>query len=122
MEDGKRNRTAAYELAKEKAQRTGEPIRVGERIAYYIASGGGTRVFETARLASDWDPAAPDEDTTHYLGRLDQFASKFEAFFETDHAFRQVFSEEDLFGFDPSGIGLAVRERVPEELEDEVPF
>ena len=119
---GKRNRTAAYELAKEKATRTSEPIRVGERIAYYIASGGGTRVFETARLASDWDPTAPDEDTAHYLGRLDQFASKFEAFFESDHAFRQVFSEEDLFGFDASGIRLAVRERAPEELEDEVPF
>ena len=121
VSEGKRNRTAAYELAKADAEATGEEVRVGRRIAYYIAKGGG-RVFEAARLARDWDPADPDEDTEHYLGRLDQFASKFETFFETDHAFRQVFSEEDLFGFDPSGIRLAVRERAPEAVEDDVPF
>lgn len=119
--EGKRNRTAAYELAKADAEATGEEVRVGRRIAYYIAKGGG-RAFEAARLARDWDPADPDEDTEHYIGRLDQFASKFEPFFETPHAFRQVFSEEDLFGFDPRGIRLAVREREADEVEDDVPF
>jgi DNA polymerase elongation subunit (family B) len=119
--EGKRNRTAAYEVAKREAERTGDDARVGQRVAYYIASGGG-RVFETAKLASLWDPSDPDEDTAHYLGRLDQFAAKFEPFFEAEHAFRQVFSEEDLFGFDASGIRLAVRERATEGLEDDVPF
>ena len=38
------------------------------------------------------------------------------------HAFRQVFSEEDLFGFDPRGIRLAVREREADDVEDDVPF
>ena len=46
----------------------------------------------------------------------------FEPFFESPHAFRQVFSEEDLFGFDASGIRLAVRERSIDEVEDDVPF
>lgn len=119
--EGKRNRTAAYELARREAEVTGEPPKIGTRIAYYIASGGG-RVFEAAKLAREWNPENPDEDTAHYLGRLDQFATKFEPFFETDHAFRQVFSEEDLFGFDARGIRLAVRERAPEEVEGDVPF
>ncbi|OZC04642.1 DNA polymerase [Rubricoccus marinus] len=121
VRDGKRNRPASYELAKQRAEATGEPVRIGDRIAFYIAGGGG-RVFEAAKLASEWDPADPDEDTAHYIGRLDQFASKFSAFFETDHAFRQVFSEEDLFGFDARGIRLAVRERAPEDVTDDVPF
>ncbi|MEM1056142.1 MAG: DNA polymerase domain-containing protein [Bacteroidota bacterium] len=121
VREGKRNRTASYELAKADAEATGEEVRIGRRIAYYIASGGG-RAFEAARLARDWDPADPDEDTEHYLGRLDQFAAKFEPFFETEHQFRQVFSEEDLFGFDPSGIRLAVREREADDVEDDVPF
>ena len=121
VRDGKRNRTASYELAKQRAEATGEPVRIGDRIAFYIASGGG-RVFEAAKLASEWNPPDPDEDTAHYIGRLDQFASKFSAFFETDHAFRQVFSEEDLFGFDARGIRLAVRERAPEDVTEDVPF
>ncbi len=121
VREGKRNRTASYELAKRQAESTGDAVRIGDRIAFYIAGGGG-RVFEAAKLASEWDPANPDEDTAHYIGRLDQFASKFSAFFETDHAFRQVFSEEDLFGFDARGIRLAVKERAPEEVTDDVPF
>ena len=119
--DGKRNRTAAYELAAEDATRTRRPIRRGHRVAYYIAEGGG-RVFEAARLASDWDPAAPDEDTRFYLDRLDQFAAKFEPFFETPAMHHAVFSEEDLFGFDASAVRVAVTERDWDEVEDDVPF
>ena len=123
VERGERTRTAAYELAEARAAETGQPVRRGERIAYYIAEGGRAgRAFEHARLASAWDPEAPDEDTGYYLDRLDTFAARFGAFFETDAMFRLVFSEEDLFGFDASQIRLAVTVREPEELEDDVPF
>jgi len=117
-----RNRSAAYELARERAAATGRPVRKGERIAYYVARSGGARAFESARFAEAWDPTRPDEDTAYYLDRLDRFAEKFAPFFASEHDFRLVFSPEDLFGFDPSGIRLAVRERAPEDVEDDVPF
>ena len=118
---GERTRSAAYEVAKAEAARTGRPSRIGDRVAYYIAEGGG-RVFEAARPAEAWDAGAPDESTAFYLDRLDQLAARFEPFFETPAQFRLVFSEEDLFGFDPSGVRLVVRERDPDEVEDDVPF
>lgn len=118
---GDRTRSAAYEVAKAGAAQTGRAPRIGDRVAYYIAEGGG-RVFEAARPADAWDPAAPDESTAFYLDRLDQLAARFEPFFETAAQFRLVFSEEDLFGFDPTGVRLVVRERDPDEVEDDVPF
>ena len=123
VEAGNRNRSAAYELARQRAATEGRPIRKGERVAYYIAKDPvGTRAFEVARAADSWDPDHPDEDTNHYLARLDRFAAKLEPFFASEHDFRLVFSPEDLFGFDPSSISLAVREREPDELEEDVPF
>jgi DNA polymerase I len=120
--DGKRTRAAPYELAKRRSEETGRPVRVGERVAYYLAQAPkNARAFEAARFADEWDPAAPDESTPYYLDRLDQFAAKFETFF-SPHDFRLVFSEEDLFGFDPTGLRLKVEERAPEEVEDDVPF
>ena len=116
-----RTRSAAYEVARREAERTGRPTRIGDRVSYYIAEGGG-RVFESARASVHWDPAAPDESTAFYLDRLDQLAARFEPFFETPAQFRLVFSEEDLFGFDPAGVRLVVREREPEDVEDDVPF
>ena len=118
---GERTRSAAYEVAQQEAERTGRRPRVGDRVAYYIAEGGG-RVFEAARASDHWDPDAPDEATGFYLDRLDQLAGRFEPFFETPAQFRLVFSEEDLFGFDPAGVRLVVRERDPDEVEDDVPF
>lgn len=123
VEAGRRPRAAAYELALRRAETTGRPAARGDRISYYVAgSGTGAPAFETARLAEEWDPAAPDENTAYYLRRLDEFAAKFQPFFASEHAFRQVFSPEDLFGFDASGIALARTERAPEDVEDDVPF
>ncbi len=118
---GERTRSAAYEVARAEAEHTGRAPRIGDRVAYYIAEGGG-RVFESAAPADAWDPAAPDESTLFYLDRLDQLAARFAPFFETEAQFRLVFSEEDLFGFDPRSVRLVVRERAPEDVEDDVPF
>jgi DNA polymerase elongation subunit (family B) len=123
VKGGKRTRSAAYELAIQRKDETGQPVRKGDRIRYYVA-GEGTSApsFEQARLAEKWDAEQPDENTAFYLARLDQLTRRFEPFFETDHQFRLVFSPEDLFGFSADGIRLKRTERIPEDLEDDVPF
>lgn len=122
VREGKRTRAAAYELAIAQAARTGRPVRKGDRISYYVSgSGAGVTAFENARLAAEWNPAQPDENTAYYLKRLDEFAQKFEPFFEP-HDFRLIFSPEDLFGFSPKGIRIRTIERPIEEVEGEVPF
>jgi len=119
---GKRTRAASYELAIARREATGQPIRKGDRISYYITGSSANVVaFEAARLASAWDAAAPDENTAYYLKRLDEFSRKFEPFF-SEHDFRLVFSPEDLFGFSPAGIALRTDERIPDDVEDDVPF
>ena len=122
VEAGKRTRAASYELAIQRLEATGQPIVKGDRISYYVTgTTANVTAFENARLADAWDPADPDENTAYYLKRLDEFAAKFAPFFP-EHDFRLVFSPEDLFGFDPSGIALQRTERAPEEVEDDVPF
>ncbi len=111
VRSGKRPRAASYELAIARAQETGRIARKGDRVSYYITGTvSGVTSFENCRLAEAWDPASPDENTAYYLKRLDEFTAKFEAFFE-DHAFRLVFSPEDLFGFSSKGIRLRSIER-----------
>lgn len=119
---GKRTKAAAYELAIQRSQQTGLPVRKGDRISYYVTGQTAhVTTFENAKLADQWDPANPDENTAYYLKRLDEFARKFDLFFsETD--FRLIFSPEDLFGFSPDGITLLSQETKPAELEGEVPF
>ena len=126
VEDGNRPRAATYELAKQKQERTGKPVKKGDRITYYITGeNAGVTAFKHCALAADWDPDAPDENTAYYLKRLNEFATKFEPFF-TDEDFRLVFSEEDMFGFSPEGIEIQRREHEADRPDGgptgEVPF
>ena len=125
VEDGNRPRAAAYELAKEKAETTGQPVRKGDRISYYITGeDANVTAFRHCRRAGAWDPNDPDENTAYYLKRLDEFAKKFEPFF-SEHDFRLVFSPEDLFGFSAEGIEIRQTEHEPDmrtEPDEEVPF
>jgi len=101
---GRRSKAAAYELAMARARNTGQPVRKGDRITYYITGTAPTvTTFENARLAEAWDPALPDENTAYYLKRLDECARRFAPFF-TAQDFARVFAPEDLFGFSPAGI------------------
>ncbi|MEM8485660.1 MAG: DNA polymerase domain-containing protein [Bacteroidota bacterium] len=119
---GKRTRAASYELALKRQQASGQPVKKGDRISYYIAGTGlGSASFELAKLADEWSPDQPDENTAYYLKRLDEFARKFEPFF-TDTDFRLIFSPEDLFGFDPSGIKILSHYTAPQHLETDTPF
>jgi DNA polymerase elongation subunit (family B) len=125
VEEGQRPRAAAYELAKQRSEDTGQPVRKGDRIRYYITGDeANVTAFQHCALADDWDPDDPDENTAYYLKRLDEFARKFEPFFD-DADFRLIFSPEDLFGFSADGIEIQTSEHeadTPADPEEDVPF
>jgi len=102
VESGKRNKSAAYEVA----IATGKTYRPGDRVAYYITGNDPSpRSFENCKPAEDWDPNFPDENVPFYLRRLDEFSEKFKPLF-LPQDFRSVFSADDLFPFSPTGITL----------------
>ena len=104
VKGGKRNRSAAYEVA----ARSSKPIKQGDRIAYYITGGDpNVRSFENCRGAEEWDPNFPDENTAYYLRRLDEFSEKFADLF-LPREFSAIFKADDLFPFDPTGIAPRV--------------
>ena len=119
---GRRTRAAAYELAIARARATGQPVRKGEQIAYYVSgSGANVTAFQNARLATDWNAAQPDENTDFYLRRLDEHARKFAVFFRPDD-FARVFSPDDLFGFVPHGRELQTQWHAAANSCTEVPL
>ena len=127
VEEDNRPRAATYELAKEKQEKTGKPVKKGDRISYYITGdSANVTAFKNSRLAAEWDPGDPDENTAYYLKRLDEFADKFEPFF-TAEDFRLVFSPEDMFGFSADGIEIQTVEHeadhpAHDDGQEEVPF
>ncbi len=87
----------------------------GDRIRYYVAgSGPAVRVSDHSKLAEEWDPNFPDDNTAYYLTRLEETAAKLGEFFSDEDA-RKIFSAEELFEFDPSRIALVRRTGEPEE-------
>lgn len=108
---GRRSKSAAYELAIARAAETGQPVRKGDRLTYYITGySAQVTTFANARLAEAWNRACPDENTEHYLKRLDECARRFAPFF-TPEDFQQVFAPDDLFGFAATGIRLQTTAR-----------
>ena len=83
-----RNRSAAFELA----LRSGRAYQAGDQVSYYI-TGNRKKVtaYESARLVSEWDPNARDENVEYYAGKLEELAKKFAAFIPRPAA------EDDLF-------------------------
>jgi DNA polymerase elongation subunit (family B) len=69
-----RNRAAAYELA----LASGRNYRPGDQISYYV-TGAGKKVaaYESAKLASNFDPQNRDENIDYYIAKLDDLAKKF---------------------------------------------
>ncbi len=72
-----RNRSAAFELA----IKSGRNYQAGDQVSYYVT---GTKkkvtAYENARLATEWDATARDENVEYYVGKLDELAKKFEGF------------------------------------------
>ena len=67
VEEGKRNPSALYELA----LKSGRDYRAGDPLSFYVT---GTRknvtVYESCKLASQWDPTHPDENVAYYKSKL----------------------------------------------------
>ena len=69
-----RNRAAAYELA----LASGRDYRPGEQISYYIkATPKKVAAYESAKLASEFDPQNRDENVDYYVAKLDELVKKF---------------------------------------------
>jgi DNA polymerase elongation subunit (family B) len=77
----KRNPSAAYELAL-KAER---PYQPGDQVSYYVTGKGPkVKVNEAAKLASQWDPHAPDENVEHYQAKVRELWEKFRPIVEQE--------------------------------------
>ena len=73
----KRNPAATYELA----FASDRPYRAGDQVSYYVTGKAKTvRVYENAKLTSDYDPKRPDENVAYYQGKLHKLLKKFQEF------------------------------------------
>jgi DNA polymerase I len=73
----RRNLSAAYELALKSERR----YQSGDQISYYVTGRGlRVKVAEAARLASEYDPANPDENVVYYQAKLAELFDKFRVF------------------------------------------
>jgi len=78
---GQRPISAAYELA----LASGRAVQPGDQVSYYVVGRtAGVAVNEYARLASEWDPARPDENVEYYQAKVREIWERFRAFTEFD--------------------------------------
>ncbi|MBI4429302.1 MAG: DNA polymerase [Ignavibacteriales bacterium] len=115
VEAGRRHPTAAYEAAK----KAGFYFKAGDRISYYVTgTQADVKVTDNCRIADEWDPNLPDENTEYYLARLEEYSNRFRQFFQPED-FSRIFSLDDLFGFSPKGITVVTKKMSREEVEVE---
>lgn len=78
---GKRNPSAAYEIASQSSRDYG----AGDQITYYIAGKGkGGASYENCRPIGSYDPAHPDVNISFYEEKLGQVKKRFDPFLETE--------------------------------------
>jgi DNA polymerase, archaea type len=78
---GKRNPAAAYELALHSAR----PYQPGDQVSYYVCGDDKrVKVNEAAKLATEWNPAAPDENIAYYVSKLEDLYEKFRPLIEQE--------------------------------------
>ncbi len=105
VESGKRNKSAAYEVAIS----TGKQVKPGSRVSFYVTGNeANVRSFEFCKSVDEWNPNFPDENVAYYLRRLDEFSEKFIDFFRTQD-FRSIFSIDDLFPFNSKGVSVVTK-------------
>ena len=74
---GGRNRAAAYELA----LASGRKYKPGDQVSYYVkATPKKVAAYEAAKLVSDFDPNARDENVDYYVAKLGELTKKFAGF------------------------------------------
>jgi DNA polymerase I len=105
VKDGTRKQSAVYEAIR----RAEVVMKPGDVVSYYITgTSAGVRLMDHSRLAEEWDPNFPDENTAYYLSRLAETSARFEVFFEPAD-YKRIFSLDDLFGFSSSGVRMVTR-------------
>jgi DNA polymerase elongation subunit (family B) len=73
----KRNPSALYELA----LRSDRDYQPGDPISYYVTGNKkNVKVYESCKLASQWDPLHPDENIPYYKAKLNELFEKFKPF------------------------------------------
>jgi DNA polymerase elongation subunit (family B) len=81
VSEGKRNPSAPYELAMQSER----PYQPGDQVSYYVTGQGlRVKVNEAAKLATQWDPAAPDENVEYYQAKLRELWERFRPLIEPD--------------------------------------
>jgi DNA polymerase, archaea type len=76
-EDKKRNLSALYELALKSEQK----VQPGDQLSYYVTGASKkVKVYENCKLASQWDPANPDENVAYYKAKLEELYEKFRVY------------------------------------------
>jgi DNA polymerase elongation subunit (family B) len=77
VETRKRNPAATYELALASER----PYRAGDQVSFYVTgTKKNVRVYENAKLASDYDPAHPDVNVAYYQAKLMELVKKYQGF------------------------------------------
>jgi DNA polymerase elongation subunit (family B) len=78
---GARPPSPAYELM----LAAGRPCQPGDQVSYYVAGRSRSVVIkDQARLATEWDPAKPDENVEHYQVKVLEIWERFRRFTETE--------------------------------------
>ena len=81
VREGKRNPAAPYELALGSER----PYQPGDQVSYYVTGQGlKVKVTEAAKLATQWDPAAPDENVEYYQAKVRELWERFRPLVEPE--------------------------------------
>ncbi len=81
VSEGKRNPSAPYELAMQSER----PYQPGDQVSYYVTGQGlKVKVNEAAKLATQWDPTAPDENVEYYQAKLRELWERFRPLIEPE--------------------------------------
>lgn len=77
LRSGKRNRSAAFEIA----VASGKPHHSGDRVSYYVSgSGKDATAYEACRPLTAYDPVHPDINVQYYVEKLRHVQKRFEPF------------------------------------------
>ena len=81
VSEGKRNPSAPYELALQSER----PYQPGDQVSYYVTGHGlKVKVNEAAKIATQWDPAAPDENVDYYQAKVREIWERFRPLIEPE--------------------------------------
>jgi DNA polymerase elongation subunit (family B) len=103
--------------AMEAAVRSSLFVKANSKVSYYFTGAdAGISLNRSSRLADEWNPHQPDENTAYYLARLHEAVGKFRDFFEPG-AFERIITLGEMFGFTDEGIRI-VNRRITQEASE----